>query len=64
MRLFLFIVVLGCGENSVDADNECPLATDSCMNDENHQACLDVVATCDGNLLIMESCPLQFGCDD
>ena len=42
----------------------CPEPTDSCMNEENYQECLDVVATCEGEILIMESCPLQFGCDD
>ena len=47
-----------------DTASACPPVTDPCMNEENHQACLDVEASCDGSLSIMESCPLQFGCED
>jgi hypothetical protein len=46
-----------------DSGSICPSATDSCMNEENHQDCLDVEATCDGPVVVMESCPLQFGCE-
>ena len=42
----------------------CPEPTESCMDEDNYQQCLDVTATCEGEILIMESCPLQFGCDD
>ena len=40
----------------------CPLPTDACMNIENHQACLDVEADCDSEIVFLESCPLQFAC--
>ena len=40
-------------------------ATDeACMNEENLQACQDLEASGCTNIAIMESCPLQFGCDD
>ena len=69
--LFLLALpLLACNTSQTDeADssslqNLCPDVTDACMNEENHQECLDVAATCEGELSIMESCPLQFGCDD
>ena len=42
----------------------CPAATDACMNEDNYADCLEVEANCSGSLLILESCPLQFSCDD
>jgi hypothetical protein len=76
-RLFLAFLTAGamattaCDTSATDSSATdtspawaCPEPTDSCMNEENHQECLDVVATCEGEILIMESCPLQFGCDD
>jgi hypothetical protein len=41
---------------------QCPAATDACMNADNHAQCLEVAAGCDGELLQLESCPLQFAC--
>jgi hypothetical protein len=32
------------------------------MNEANHAQCLEVAATCAGEILQMESCPLQFAC--
>ncbi|MEQ9317679.1 MAG: hypothetical protein RIF41_00920, partial [Polyangiaceae bacterium] len=42
--------------------DQCPSINDSCMNPTNHQECIDVATTCDGQLAILESCPLQFAC--
>lgn len=43
--------------------DQCPSPSDSCMNPTNHQECLDIAKTCDGQLAILESCPLQFACE-
>ena len=60
------ILASGCDSSSDDtsASWSCPEPTDACMDEDNYQQCLDVVATCEGEVLIMESCPLQFGCDE
>ena len=50
-----------------DAQSVCArvAATDeACMNEENLQACQDLEASGCTNILFLESCPLQFGCDD
>ena len=71
MRFFLLAFLFACasdGSDSSPSDSSsasvCPPATEACMNEENHQDCLDVEATCTGEILTMESCPLQFGCDE
>jgi len=62
--LLALTVLTACDEPvSDDSGSICPSATDSCMNEENHQECLDAEATCDGLVMVMESCPLQFGCE-
>ena len=67
-RLHLFpllctwIFTLACDTEEPD-ERVCPPPTDACMNEDNYQECLDVEADCDGNILILESCPLQFGCE-
>jgi hypothetical protein len=33
-----------------------------CMNEDNLAECKTAQAECPGNVLVMESCPLQFGC--
>lgn len=65
------ILASGCDSSSNDSSSDdtspswsCPEPNDACMDEDNYQQCLDVVATCEGEVLIMESCPLQFGCDD
>ncbi len=42
----------------------CPAADEPCMNADNHAACLEVAATCEGEIVQLESCPLQFACAD
>jgi hypothetical protein len=34
------------------------------MNEENHAQCLVIAASCQGEILQLESCPLQFSCSD
>ncbi len=34
------------------------------MNEDNHAACMEIAAACTGELVQLESCPLQFACDD
>jgi hypothetical protein len=60
----LIILLFSCESAQQDTASSCPAVTDVCMDQQNHQECLDVESTCNGELLIMESCPLQFGCDD
>ena len=60
----LFSVACDNADDDTSAQWTCPEPDEACMDEENYQQCLDVVATCEGELLIMESCPLQFGCDD
>ena len=57
---------LACQSSPSDTSSAwtCPEPTEACMDEENYQQCLDVSATCEGEILIMESCPLQFGCDE
>jgi hypothetical protein len=35
---------------------------DSCMNEESFAACQAREAECPGQVLVLESCPLQFAC--
>ncbi len=37
-------------------------ATDSCMNAENFAVCQEMSRRCPGQVLDLESCPLQFAC--
>jgi len=41
----------------------CPGVDESCMNTENHCNCLAHEALCPGQVMFLESCPLQFGCE-
>ncbi len=36
--------------------------TDTCMDENNFAQCQKMEAECPGEVLVMESCPLQFGC--
>ena len=60
----LFSVACDDSDDDTSSQWTCPEPTEACMDEENYQQCLDVTATCEGEILIMESCPLQFGCDD
>ena len=61
----LLLPLLSCGGDSApnDTASACPLTTDACMNEDNRAECLEVESTCDGTLVFLESCPLQFGCE-
>ena len=50
------------GAETADAANRCPAADAPCMNAENHAQCQQLAASCDGEILQLESCPLQFSC--
>jgi len=45
-------------------DARCPAPTEPCMNEDNHAQCLTIAASCAGEILQLESCPLQFACSD
>ncbi len=66
LLVVLSLVMAGCGASPIDPTNggvsECPAATDPCMNAENHADRLQVERECDGSVVHLESCPLQFGC--
>ena len=46
------------------AQPECPQATSPCMNEENFEQCREIVNSGCEQLIVMESCPLQFACGD
>jgi len=46
------------------ADMRCPAPNDPCMNADTHAQCMKVAASCEGEILQLESCPLQFACAD
>ena len=63
--LLLVLTLAACSTPTpADSTSACPAPEESCMNSENHAACLEVEATCDGELPFLESCPLQFACSD
>ena len=68
--LLIFVSILSiaaCGdkdEDTASANFECPAAEDDCMTEELYQECLSLVETCTGNILIAESCPVQFSCEE
>lgn len=61
--LFLPFLLAACGTTDAPSESMClEIEDDACMNEDNLQECLDAEAECPGTVLIMESCPLQFGC--
>jgi hypothetical protein len=63
--LFPFVAAIGCGAQLVDCD---ALARDqaACMDEETIADCKATNAQCEesgGEVLVLESCPLQFACD-
>jgi len=46
-----------------NATSQCPEPTAACMNEENHADCLQLEQSGCVQILILESCPLQFACD-
>ncbi|MEM1034765.1 MAG: hypothetical protein AAGN82_30775 [Myxococcota bacterium] len=45
------------------SDPRCPEPDAPCMNPDNHAACLEVAASCEGDIAVLESCPAQFACE-
>ena len=64
MRVGILLFLMACGASPEDTASACPPVTDPCMNEENYQECLEVEASCEGSLAVLESCPLQFGCGE
>lgn len=46
------------------ASADCPAPSAACMNQDNHARCLALAKKCPGKVLQLESCPLQFACED
>ena len=49
----------------LQADERCPLPSeDDCMTEELYAECLEVAASCEGDILTQDSCPYGgFSCD-
>ena len=63
--LVLFISALTFkGDLLVSRTSVCGAPDDPCMNEQNWAQCRDLEKVGCENILIMESCPLQFGCND
>ncbi|MBW2522932.1 MAG: hypothetical protein JRI23_02090 [Deltaproteobacteria bacterium] len=68
--LLLFLAPLACAATpsadgpSSDRSDRCPPPTAACMNEDNHAQCRQVAASCAGEVLQLESCPLQFSCSE
>jgi hypothetical protein len=64
------LLLPACGGSSapppsdVDEDDTCAGYSPShqCMNPDNFELCRALEAECPGQVLVMESCPLQFSC--
>lgn len=50
------------GGDTAAASCEGYAPTDGCMNEDNFAQCQQMAAQCPGQVQVMESCPLQFGC--
>ena len=63
LLLLPLLALAACPEAAPD-DTFCTdlMATSSCMNEDNLAECEAAAADCPGEVLVMESCPLQFGC--
>lgn len=67
---FALAMLLGCGASTPapqsvdDAGASCAgnRATDACMNEDNFAACRQRESECPGEVIVLESCPLQFAC--
>jgi hypothetical protein len=64
----LLSLLMGCGAGTPSAtaasgtDCDAYRAGDACVTDENLAQCRALAARCPGQVLVMESCPLQFAC--
>lgn len=65
MKIFVgILLVLPAVVGAVSTAELCPDLSDACMNEENYAVCSDLVDSGCKDLMIMESCPLQFTCGD
>ena len=66
----LALLLMACGSSThppADADPSAATCggygpNDACMNEDNFAACQAREAECPGQVLALESCPLQFAC--
>ena len=67
--LALALPLVGCPSAPTPAadtpasESSCPSELNKCLDEENRQRCLEVEKNCPGQVLILESCPLQFSCE-
>ena len=57
--LLATFLLAGCPDAGADCDYS---LDDACITAENLAQCEDMSAQCPGQVAVMESCPLQFGC--
>lgn len=52
--------------SDIEADSRCSLpADDPCMTEELYADCLELAASCEGNILTLDSCPYGgFSCEE
>lgn len=66
--LFLYYIIVVCMNDHssviVDAEFQCPSINDACMNAKNYGKCQSLVEKRCKNINILESCPIQFSCND
>lgn len=65
---FIMLIAASCGATSHSPDGAATEScggyrpTGECMNEENFAQCLEREAECPGQVIALESCPLQFDC--
>lgn len=65
-RIALVLFLAACGgaqTQSSGVDDDCPSIDDACMDEAALAACEARAAECPGQVVVMESCPLQFSCE-
>ena len=64
--LLVFIGLISCSSSEDSGDEMCPqVGEDSCMTEELFEQCLAEAEMCDGELVMLESCPYAgFECLD
>ncbi len=71
---FLALLAFGCGASTPAPDTndgdgtgaaeDCPYSVeDGCIDEDALAECRQAAEQCPGAVLVMESCPLQFGCE-
>ncbi|MDP2308353.1 MAG: hypothetical protein Q8P18_20205 [Pseudomonadota bacterium] len=65
IRILLLLPLLGCPEPFEPDPSFCTDLMETqpgCMTEDNLAECEEANEECPGGVLVMESCPLQFGC--